>query len=444
MENQTESSMYILRQKRRLRHKQKLRKSFWHGVIFTLVAELVIAFFIVPIASSTYRKYFPIIENGHLMRNFSEVRKYLPDEPEDLNSVPYETQIPTFIQNDIDKMLDKPEIQDIVYQSKDGLSKVIIYASQSGRIGVSAYDVDYSGISHLHNAIEYDISFYKTENGFNIYGRDEAKNRQLVSYYLDEEFVGEEIFYQSSIDLLGVDSFQKNPDNVYFWRDNRDLTLTRNGNEFTFYHKGKQYGDTVEFPGADIININDDYIMDSNKDLYYMYYCASLKSQWIHFEKVTESIDEMTGKYVEVGYRTQDPMSNSIHCYTYSKNGKTYAAVPDLETELAYGQTYGKWRDFDNVMEPNYEVQTIEISNDTIKEIRLCRSGFSNLILVQHLYGENSDVTIYEEHILRGIDTYIDVPEEEIAPLLGALRPEEYDERIQAIKAVYQKYESNY
>ena len=419
---------------------------FLRGVAFTLVAEIIIAF-IAPTVIETYHRYFPRIEGGYLIRSFSEVAKHLPDEPEDINSVPYESQIPKFIQNDIDRMLDKPEIKNIVYQSKDGLSKVVIYEGESGRIEVDGYDVDYPGITRLHGPIREDLSFYKTEEGFNVYGREDPSDRQLVYYKVDEGFVAGGVCYESSIDLLGVDAFQSMYEEGWnypeFWRDNKYLTLLRDGNEFTFYHKGQKCGNTVKFPGADIVTACDSYILDSNNDMYYIYYCADMQGPWIHFEKVAESIDTVTNKRVEFGYEKQDDgrtVHRSITYRIYAKNGKEYVAIPDFETEMAYGMRNGEKRDRAGVVNPNYTIETIEISENNLKGIQLCHNGGSSYIYVRFMYAEN----VYVEHILRGIDTFIDVPEEEIEPLMGTIKPEEYDERIQAIKAVYEKYEKQY
>lgn len=430
--------------KRKLRRKAR-RIYFVKGIFFTLIVELLLVL-AMPFVIEGYRYYVPKIEEGHLTRTLSQIIKHLPDEPTDIKSVPYEAQIPKIVQDDIRRMRSNPEIENIVYQSEDGLSKLVIYVD-NGVNTINAYNVDNPMHTNINGPIQADISFYRTEDGFIVYGRDNLENRRLCYYKINEEYVRDGLFYESSIDLFGVDTWSDEEywnDNVSVWRENKDLTLVRQGNEFKFYNEGQeciQSDKSMKFPGGEITDCNYSYITDSNNDMYYMYYCADAETPWIHFEKVAESIDEVTDDYVELGYYGE-ARYKSIRYYTYLKNGKRYAAISDHETEMAYGQSEGKKRDRNGVLEPDYTVKTIEISKDNIREINLSRNdGLSSLIYVKSIYGDDLEVEIYEEHILRGIDTFIDVPEEELEPLLGTFKPEEYEKRIQAIKDLYQKYE---
>lgn len=444
MEEQDNSQIMYKSQRtmRRERISRERKKAFRRGIFFTVIMEIIIivvGFFTI----RTYRHYFPRIEEGHIVRNFSEIIRYLPQKPDNFLNSTYEGHIPEFIQRDINKILEEDELY-IVYQSEDTLSKLIIRKNSSGEIEISAYKTD-SYWSDWHQPIKTDVSFYQTEEGFSVYGRDDEKNRALVYYEFEEGRVTSGEYYDSTIDLLGVDEIQGKSfweDDNYIWGSNKNLTLLRDENVFKFYYKGTQIGESIKFPGADISECAYTYILDANNDMYYMYYCADMNKPWIHFEKVAEGIDEVTSDYVNLKYGEGKSRYEVLNYYIYVKDGKRYVAIPDMETELAYGQRYGKLRDLADVVEPNYSVQTIEISENNIREIKIVRYSPSSLIYVQYMYGKDSMLNIYMEKILRGIDNFIEVPESEIEPLLGTIQPEEYEERIQAIKDVYQKYEN--
>lgn len=87
----------IYRKAERRKRRQKVhRRYFLRGVFFTVLLELII-YLLVPV----YHTYFPVIQEGHLMRNISEVANHLL---EDIQSIPYEAQVPAFIQKDIDSI----------------------------------------------------------------------------------------------------------------------------------------------------------------------------------------------------------------------------------------------------------------------------------------------------------------------------------------------------
>lgn len=453
-----------MRQQRRLvRQKQRQRRErakrirmqvFAMGMVFLLGLELLIAG-IAPYAMRVYRVYFPKREDGHITRKISEIMPYLEAEPEDIESQIYKSQIPAIIQRDIDKMLASQEELYIVYESENGLARLIIEKDEYGEGEFQIRCEDIRGYFSIDvYPIKFDVSFYKTEKGISVYGRNNNLSRCAYYYTVREERSSSSGFvYEQSIDCFGVPelkdkSYWSEEDNYCMWEKSAFLSLVRLGNEFKFYNKGQQCGETITFPGADIVKCTYDYILDANQDMYYMYYCTDRNAPWVQFVKVAENVDKIEGTVVfkpsNDWYNDPRYDGSAIRYPTYIKNGKEYVAMPDEETERAYGQKYGIIHDISNAVELNYNIQTVEISEDNIKEINLSKGAGSYFnIYVKMIYGKDTDLNVYHEHTLRGIDSSIseDIPEAEINALLGTIKPEEYETTVQALKALYQKYE---
>lgn len=440
----------LARQRRREKRARILKKQFTLGVLFTLVLELIIVT-IAPYAVRAYRVYFPEREDGHITRKLSEVMPYLPEEPEDIESEPYKAQIPEIIQRDIDKMLASKEELSIVYESENSLSKLIIEKDEYEEIQIRCEDI--RDFSPRDIRICNDISFYKTEDGISVYGRSSKLSRRVCYCKVRENRISSSPLFNKSIDCFGVSELKNESymmeDGYCMWEQNSFLTLIRQGNEFKFYDMGQQYGETITFPGADIETCAYHYILDANHDMYYMYYCTDKRAPWVHFVKVAENIDHVEGSLFKTSKEANNELSlrydpEAIEYYTYIKNGKRYVDILDAETEKTYGAYYGEKHDDANAIEPNYSIQTVEISEDNIREIKLFKDegSYFNVYAI-YVYGKDTDLYIYEIYRVRGLDNFLseNIPEAEINSLLGTVKPEEYEAAVQAIKDLYQKYE---
>lgn len=395
------------------------------------------------------------IVDDHIMRNISDVVRHLPELPkgESITDSPYETQIPDLVQKDIERML-AGEAKDIVYQSKDGLCKLIIYKTPLGE--ESDISLTYQNLREYPYGsfveLNADFSMYAKNGGIIVYGREDLCCREISYFFVSEEKTFQESLDQydaydakNSIDLFGVDE-EFDETRPYIC----NATLTRKGNEFKIFQSGKQLGKTEIFPGGEIVvwNYIYEYLLDSNNDLYYMYYCTDPEKPWIHFTKVASSIDAITDEVVRVDHiDTGTYATEKLIFNVYSKDNRRYVAIPDLDTELAYGQKYGKHIEDSKYMMPDYSFETVEISDSNVQTIFLTmdtgRSPYLEFY-ANYMYETESGESVYTRKRIRGLDPEIsrDIPSKELQAFCNkAIAPEEYEETVAALKALYAKYE---
>lgn len=385
--------------------------------------------------------HFPKQQNQQIIRTFSELREYLPDLPEDFQEVPYYTRkMPEVVQRDIRSMRKKGTDWEIMYQSENGMIQLNLKQSD-GDIRVNYGDA-ITGYYDYENEINSDITMFKDGENIIVYGcGDWGHGRYPERIELSETSADSENIafgWKKTIDLLGVE------EDYEAFNHGKWMTLAQNGKYFRFYYLGQQMtlgknGEkTARFPGGDIVEFKNGYVLDSNNDLYRMYFCESFVRPWIYFQKVAEDIDAITDDTVMV---IRD--GRRMRFYIYEKDGYRYISIPDLDTYNAYSYYNSSGNNTSDGTEPVFENWIHEIGEPYVKkevikeeEIEWC---------VYDIYDERRDGTIIcTRRRINGLDYLIKnyIPEEERAKFDGLeTTPSQLDGIVEELKALYAKYE---
>lgn len=411
-----------------------------------------------------------LVEEGDkliLTRSLAELRNILPELPEDLETKPYTANIPDMVKNDVDLARSKSDSWQVIYQSEDKMKQIIFEKDQydpenADGIRVTCIDMEsYLLSSSYDRNINDNISMYKDGENIIVYGTDSKgyKPRATTQYVISEERARSESVATTGEEPRPIDLFGVSEDYKAVSIFNDHMTPARNGRELRFYHMGEPIqmanglGDTIQFPGAEIVEWNYYYILDSNNDMWYYYYCTNIDEPWMYFQKVAENVDQVTQDVAQiginrVGYQGREYVEKLDFCI-YEKDGERYVAIPDIKTLKAYGYNYGIH--YDSSTAPDYTVRTEKIAADNISAIELTvdpdddydryTDWFQKIIYGQ---GEHE---VYMLQRINGLDHHIskEIPDEEINELKGKrIQPEEVPDYIAKLKELYAKYEKQY
>lgn len=420
-----------------------LDKKRWK-VLTTVLAIVATILIVLVIAIPIIHFYFPKMENGVITRNISDIVQYLPEQPEDMIENPYEAGLPLFVRFDIMRMQERyncGKSASIVYQSDNTLNYLEI-KMYNNKITFSVNSKSNAYLGEGYSSVEANVSLYRTDYGLIIYGRNSTSTRNFVHCTVSQEWVQSGPLTSQSIDLVGVGH---NEDFDDVWQNNSNATMVRQGNSFTFFCNGIQYGSTVEFPGGEIQNSAKYYILDSNDDLYYMYYSTNEKNPKVEFVKVAEGIDG-----IDNWITVRDTRETDIEYKfpIYKKDNRYYVALPNNMWQARwYGQTNGKCHEapFVKFWDDVYEFKTVEISEENVKLKRLTLRNYSSHWQVEQIYCYlDMNYEVYTTANIKGLDSDItsNIPTEEIALFEGrTVTPEEYGELIDELKKLYERYE---
>ena len=270
------------------------------------------------------------IEDGHIIRSYNQIMKFLEDAPADIRSERYESTIPEIVQKDIEMMLQSDGKLDIMYVDSNKTSYIQIKKDDTSETGIKFVlvekDNSYTEIELITN-----VSMYKRGQSIVIYG-SEFLCRSLEAYdiingSIDSLYIGDRCIdlYGTGLDYDVIETFDS------------EMTMVRNGNEFMFYRLGEQVGKTEYFPGGEITEFNYSYILDDKQDMYYLYYSCNPENLWIKFVKVDSNVSKVTDELIQMNINEYRHIAFLI----YEKNGSQYVGVSDADTECAYGVGYG-------------------------------------------------------------------------------------------------------
>lgn len=379
-----------------------------------------------------YMFYTPPIKDGHLRRTYDQIMLCLKKDPADISVSVYKSEIPKLIQHDIERLLASDGDFDIIYSNKCGENQIVISKNTDSKNG---FNVDVIKDDYYPYPLTDNISFYEDEGNIVVYGTEGY--RCIWRYEIEDKYVSG---FSKDLQSEYIDLFGTNLECDMVRTFCRDMTLVIKDKQFMFYQLGRQVGETFEFPGADIINLNYYYILDSNNDMYYMYYCLDSDKPWVKFNKVAENIDEVTEQTIKAA---EDEDSYGMEFWVYLKDGVEYVAISDLKTEREYGQNYGKNEVSEENYEPNFEVITIPMSELVNKNTILYLDDYGMAWRKRILYPIENGI-VYLDERLNGLDMKLtdSIPEEKLAAFDGIeVTPYELKETIQKLKMLYQTYE---
>lgn len=373
------------------------------------------------------------ITDNYIKRPYSQLLKVLDEAPADITKQPYEETLPDLVREDIQRMLDSDGELEILYYGEKTSIKIFDYGDD---IEVRLYD-DSSYVST--SRLDGNISMYKSGDSILIYGSEYGGRSVDYCYKIDKESKDFEMQKERHLDLYGTNiKYDEVDDN------NVDMSLVRSGNDFMFYRLGKQVGEKVHFPGGDIIESNYHYILDKNKDLYYMYYCAHPDNAWIQFIKVDNNVSEVTEDFAIMPYYDEFGREGKIKYPIYVKDNKRYSGISNMELEEAYGNYSGKNYDTLNAGTFDYNITIVELTKENASNIILTMLNDSYLDgrdwFIRYYY---ADEKVYIEERINGLDSYLInvIPKDELKKFDGKeVHFQELSDVIAKLKQLYDKY----
>ncbi len=398
-----------------------------------------------------FKQSKPIVTNDMLIRYCSDIYKMLSEYP--IEDTTYVSEIPKFMSEDITDMFasENPDFV-IMYYLNNKESYIMIEKSKDTSTGYEVVVHDATLKYRFVSTTFYDyISMYvdKSNKDIIMTGTTYPNSRKLETIEIDwkngsYDIVGNE-FKATSFDYVDLYGTNQEFDDV---RERVNATVIKDGSEFKIYYFGKQIGETITFPGE--INIfSYGYILDTNNDLYYLYMNTDEDNPWIKFVKVAENIDKLVD-YGSYFYGIKCYNGNTIITYPeYMKNGKTYSAIMNLDTELDYGQNWyginnGKPED-----DVDFEFKTIETDLQKAQTVTF-ELNYDNVASYSYWYEkfEFANVIpgsiVYKQKRLNGLDTYLthSIPKEKLEPYVSLKVPVEEEETIKdQLKEIYKQYE---
>lgn len=409
-------------------------KKKWRDVLFKLVVFMMIVFFAMTAMDGfdIYHRYVPKVTEGRLVRQISEVVKYLPEAPENFEEHTFEPQIPKIIKEDIQSMKRLEEVEKIVYENKNGTVNLTLEMIDDELvITCKNHDKWFAYVEKIFG----DIAIYRVGDKILVYGQYMHNERTLAYFEVTEDYAFDAIWHKS-IDLLGIDK-----DGYDYFECGNSVTMIREGKKFSFYRFGEQIGESTIFPGAEIKEIRDGYILDDDDTLYYAYYCASSDNPWVRFVKVAENIDGISNYF---GVLVSSYFDDYPTWFApYEKEGKQYLAVPDLETFETYG--ISKSGSHEGIAyNPKFWYSTVEISDENVYMIHIYKAEYRNEWKAQKLYYEpTAEYLVYTEERISGIDTYVtgEIPKDMLKKFDNLyVSPADYPQVVEELKALYEQY----
>lgn len=370
------------------------------------------------------------IHDGKIERSYEELLKYLEEVPKDIAARPYEAHMPKIVQKDIQTMLNSEEKVTIHYENVSQSCEIVIKRDDINKEKIQIIVLNYaSGQKSVPvETLVDEISFYKKENHIVIYGKGDFFLRELITK--DIPLAGNALTHYDNLDLIGTEYFN-NYDNTWEW--NKEMTLVRKDNEFKFFKLGVQQGSTIQFPGK-IVEMNEryQYMIDDEKNLWYMAYSAVPTNPWVHFVKVAENISQVLNDSVVVWAGKK---VNSTEFPIYSKNGKRYVGITNSQ---AFYLSNDK-----PIEKLDLRIETIELSEENVQYVEIqymFYDWWANLVY------DDSTKLVYEPKMI--FEGFFDADPsnfpstEEIKRFdRMTISLDKLDETVEELKKMYEKYE---
>jgi hypothetical protein len=376
-----------------------------------------------------------------ILRQYTEVLKGLEEEPADISVSPYQCNMPSIVQKDIEKMLEMGENACVIYENDMG-DKIIIKPSKEAIAGYRiTFDVkrDPLSLTSMYE-LEDNISFYRNGDTLVIYG-GERNIRRVERYYMNSNELDYELLDNSLVDLFGTNI--ETDSSRYF---NDYSTLIRIGSEFSFYRLGERIY-TAVFQGGEIKEWNYYYIITTNNDCYNMYYSVGKgEESWIKFYKIIEDVDEVL---YEEEISVLDENGNSMEFPIFRVGNKKYAQIPHATAERAYGQNYGRNNKNTSDEKPNFVPQLVEVSTMNSSKVQLvCERNWRSEYLEWYVqyYFEAGGREGYIQKRINGLDSEVSrlIPQEKLDMFRGkVILPDEVEEYINQLRLLYDEYTDN-
>lgn len=377
-----------------------------------------------------------------ILRHYSEILNKLDDEPEDISASPYQSNVPKAIQKDIDKMLSMGEDASIVYYN-DARDQVVIEPCENAENGYKVYFREaispYSSMS-VEELKQY-ISFYKRDDTLVIYGQEYG--RKIERYIMNNEKMKTDWLDNGLVDLYGTDIKDEDIDEVRYL--DSVCTLVQKDSEFSLYRLSEKIY-TENFNGGEVKQWSYEYLQSVDGDCYNVYYCTDLNNPWIKFSKVAENVDEILED--ERIYMPDEDGYNR-HFSMLRIGNKKYAQLPDLETENAYGQNYGRNRTNENV-EADFTARLVEVSALSSSRVEIvCQEADyrgNSYAWYLNYYFQSGDREGYISKRIKGLDSEVSkvIPPEKIGMFADkVISVDEVEEYINQLRMLYDEYTDN-
>ena len=440
---------------RRLRSHDRLTRLLRTIILFIF---LIVAAILMNVLIQSRLEPKAHIEDWQIIRYYDELLNILDEEPEyDIGETgkKYEANIPKQIEEDIQELINSEDKIEIIYYVDSIERKYIrifkdIYGNSEKLILCSP-----SSYGIIDN-----LSLYRNGKNIVIYERTSQYNRNLERYEYDF-LTGEEEIWDSywwkyynynNIDLFGVGIRSIHSNRVL--ENNPNMTLIFDDmdgkQDFKFYYLGEQVGETIVFPGEEIDYFCDNYILDKNNDLYYLYYSVNSSNPWIKFIKV-DKVDYICEENVLIE-NYPEFIGDEIKLPIYSKDDEKYVAMTNLHIEATYGCDWNT----STYVSPNetldFTVHKTKLVPKNVKKVTFftkCICYDDNNIQdyfdwYMRIYYEVNGETIYYEERINGLDSFlsIKIPEEVKQKFLEMeVGIDEVDGIIAELKQIYSEYE---
>lgn len=383
----------------------------------------------------------PTIKDGHIQRSYSQLLRFLDENPADISSKRYEATIPSIVQKDIEKMLASNGELDIVYHSSDSYYPYIEITQDSQSSSGIRFTVYDSPL--IYDTLGDNISLYKSEKDIILYGSSSFSTRMLSAFRINDKS-----FHLMSLENMYLDLYGSNIsyDDVRYFDSN--LSFIRNGNDFMFYKLGEQIGETYHFPGGKITEFNYSYILDDKHDMYYLYYCTHPDNPWVEFSKVDSNISRVESEYPFRNFiQTSMNTTSSISYPIYLKDGKRYVGVSHADTEKAAGQNYGTHSTLLDKNSLNFNIDRIPLSINNLSNVTFHREEKDFISkesdwYIHYNYLVNGQTIYYEERI-NGLDSHLSdtIPEVKWSKFVEKAVPfDQVDDVVNELKQLYEEY----
>ena len=399
-----------------------VEKNEWALVVATILIALyiVLAFMQTKIQNSAR-------ENENIERSYADVITKLNMEPKNFTNYTYESAIPKMIKKDMQKVAESEAGISAIYTGKD--TKMVISKNEDCENGVAIalYRGDYR-MSEVHQ----NISFYTDGHSIFVYG-NWYKSRELSKYVMSQEDVEEIKLDNPYLDLYGTD---------VQWDDIRtflqDSTLVRCKEDFYFYYLGSQIGSSYRFPSGTVKEMDYDKILNDQNDMYYLFYSSSVTNPWIVFSKVANKVDYIIDTSEE--YFSIPTEDQSLRYPIFVKDEKKYCGIPDLKTAIECSQDNGGCEDSKDVAEYAFDIQIVEISENTAFRIFLNQNIDKNWYIVY--WYETDDRVGYMRERIYGLDSGLvsSIPEEKLKQYDKEISANDIDRYVQELRALYDEY----
>lgn len=397
------------------------------------------------------------IEDGKIIRYYDELLRILDEEPKyDIREAgkSYEANIPKQIEEDIQTLVDS-----------DGELEIIYYVDSIEKEYINIFKDDHRSPEELilcspssYGIID-NLSLYKNDKNIVIYERTSKFSRDIERYEYNfltgEEEEWDSYWWKSynynNIDLFGVGILSAYSNRVF--GDNPNMTLVfddiSDNQDFKFYRLGKQIGETIIFPGEEIDYFCDNFILDKDNNLYYLYYSVNPSNPWIKFVKVDKVDDVLENALLE---NDLTYIGCEIKLPVYSKNGEKYVAMTNLYIEETYGSDWNTSTNASPNETLDFTINKVKLVPENVKKVTFFtkRINYDDFNLKDYFdwyirtYYEVNGETIYCEERINGLDSFLSIkmPEEVKQKFLEMeVGIDEVEGVIAELKQLYSEYE---